>query len=196
VPTPLGHALVGLTVAWACLPDGATAAGPRHSETGTPPAPGGIPAPTARWFVAACVLSSVAPDLDIVLASHRGPWHSLAGGLLASGLAALAALAWHRRPGRLAWACLAAWETHVLLDWLGKDSSPPRGIMALWPISREYFQASLQIFPEVSRRYWRPSEFVVGNLESLAWELAIVGPPCLLVWLWLRHRRRPVQTSG
>jgi membrane-bound metal-dependent hydrolase YbcI (DUF457 family) len=145
--------------------------------------------------MAACVVASVAPDLDILLGVHRGPWHSLVAGGLAAGLVAVVGVLWRRGPARLALACLAAWESHVLLDWLGKDSSPPRGIMALWPMSRAYFQACLEIFPEVSRRYWRPSEFIFGNLESLAWELAILGPPFLLVWFWhtRRHASRPIR---
>jgi membrane-bound metal-dependent hydrolase YbcI (DUF457 family) len=137
--------------------------------------------------MATCLAASVAPDADILFGVHRGPWHSLAAGAIAAAVVGL--VCWVRRQGprRLTLACLAAWESHVLLDWLGKDTSPPLGVMALWPFSQSYFRSSLGIFPEVSRRYWRPSEFIVGNLESLAWELAILGPPFLLIWLW--HRR-------
>jgi membrane-bound metal-dependent hydrolase YbcI (DUF457 family) len=139
-------------------------------------------------MVAGCVTAAVVADLDIVFDVHRGPWHSVAAGVLAAGLVALAGLFWKGGAVRLALACLTSWESHVLLDWLGKDSSPPRGIMALWPFSQHYFKASVEVFPEVSRRYWLPREFVIGNLESVAWELAILGPPFLLVWLWHRAR--------
>jgi membrane-bound metal-dependent hydrolase YbcI (DUF457 family) len=77
-----------------------------------------------------------------------------------------------------------AYFTHIVLDWLGKDSSTPPGMMALWPISAKFYLSGLDLFPEISRRYWRPSEFIVGNLQSLAWEIAILAPVAAAAWLF------------
>ena len=48
------------------------------------------------------------------------------------------------RAGRvIACAIALAYASHTLLDWLGTDSSPPIGIMALWPFSRDYYESHL-----------------------------------------------------
>src|SRR5262249_40103231 len=83
----------------------------------------------------------------------------------------------------------AAWSSHILLDWLGNDTSPPIGIMALWPFSDGYYQSSLLLFDAISRRYWLPQEFIWGNLRAVAKEVLILGP---IAWLSMRvaYRRR------
>jgi inner membrane protein len=136
----------------------------------------GVPASRALWQVPAiCAALAVAPDLDMFVTTHRASWHSIA----AAGV--VAAAAWllartNRAGGRLALASGLAWGSHVLLDWLGRDLAPPSGVMALWPFSRDYFVSGLDVFAEVSRRYWLPAEFVWGNLAALARELLILGP--------------------
>ncbi len=63
-----------------------------------------------------------APDLDLLFHDHRGPAHSL-------GAAILVALAMSLLTRNLRWGLAAglAWTSHVILDWLGNDSSPPIG---------------------------------------------------------------------
>jgi hypothetical protein len=68
----------------------------------------------------------------------------------------------------------------VLLDWLGTDTRPPVGVMALWPWSHLYYESPLHLFPAVSRRYWL-AEFWVYNLEALFVELLLLLPLSLLV---------------
>ena len=92
--------------------------------------------------------------------------------------------------GALAIACALGYASHTLLDWLGTDSSPPIGIMALWPVSRQYFESSVHLFPAVSRRYWLPEAFWLPNLHSVLWELIILAPVTIVVRL-LRRRRAP-----
>jgi len=84
-------------------------------------------------------------------------------------------------------AVMAAYASHTLLDWLGTDSSPPIGIMALWPFSSEYYESHLHLFRAISRRYWLP-EFWTSNARALAGELAILLPVIALVFF---VRRRP-----
>jgi hypothetical protein len=70
----------------------------------------------------------------------------------------------------------AAWGSHILLDWFGSDTSPPIGIMALWPFDSGYYQSSLSIFDAISRRYWLPDQFIFGNLRATLKEIVILAP--------------------
>jgi hypothetical protein len=124
------------------------------------------------------------PDADILVGAHRTWSHSLCAALAFSVLVAVLARAARFPVARTTVLCGLAYASHVLLDWLGKDTADPRGIMAFWPISRTYFISGLDLFPEVSRRYWKPDEFIWGNLRSVAIELLILGPPCLLIVWW------------
>jgi hypothetical protein len=137
--------------------------------------------------VLACAALALAPDLDILLASHRTFTHSagaVAAVALAAGLIARALGA----PGLATGiACGAAVASHVLLDWLGHDGTPPIGLMALWPLSPAFVYSGVDLFADVSRRYWKPEEFILKNAVSIARELLILGPVAALAW-WARQR--------
>ena len=181
MPSPVGHALAAVAIG--CLVQRSVAGGRL---------PG-------REVVLFATLG-VAPDLDLLVGMHSGPTHGI-------GVAAVAAsLAWlplhlvrsasARR--RLALACALAYASHILLDWLGTDSSPPIGIMALWPFSQAYFESSLHVFPAVSRRIQQPELFWAQNARALYWELVILGPVAMAVIVWRRsfvpdriERRQP-----
>ena len=81
-----------------------------------------------------------------------------------------------------------AWTSHVILDWLGNDNSPPIGLMALWPLSHQYFQSSLHLFPAVSRSYGH-AEFWVRNAKALIVEVCVLGPLAAAVIMRARRRR-------
>ena len=119
--------------------------------------------------------AGMAPDLDFLFGGHRGPSH----GLGTAGLVGIVALLGTRH-GRLAVAVAAAYASHTLLDWLGNDVSPPIGVMALWPFSREFYQSNVQIFHAISRRYWQP-DFVMHNVRAVAWEVILLGPLAAIV---------------
>ena len=128
------------------------------------------------------------PDLDILTGSHRGPSHSLGGALIVGVLAAAVAILWRLPVFRTSLAAAGAVGSHVLLDWLGRDTSIPLGIQALWPVTTRYFYSGLDLFWDISRRYWLPHEFILGNLAALARELVIIGPICRCrVLLPIRH---------
>src|SRR5262245_48089531 len=132
MPTPVGHALGGLTAA--------LLANSAAKRPGLPP----------RVFLAAALLA-IAPDLDIVAGSHRTYTHSV-GAIVVVG--ALTWLLSHRKvPAPLATSAVltAAYTSHLLLDWLGKDTSRPAGLMVLWPFSSDYFMSGCDLFAEVSR---------------------------------------------
>lgn len=138
------------------------------------------------WWLACAGVLAVAPDLDILVTVHRASWHS------ASAAAIVAAAAWGAGqrlalPGhasRLAWLAGLVWLSHVGLDWLGRDTSTPQGVMFGWPFSRTYAHSDLDVFSEISRRYWKPEEFVWGNLRSVVREVAILGPLAAFSWWW------------
>jgi membrane-bound metal-dependent hydrolase YbcI (DUF457 family) len=128
---------------------------------------------------------AIAPDVDLLVGTHRGASHGIGAAVIAGLVIALLV-----RDGRWRWSAGAslAWLSHVLLDWLSNDTRPPIGIMALWPITHDYYKAAIEIFPPVSRRYWE-SRFWVYNLRAVIVELLILGPIAGLV-LWRSRRAR------
>jgi inner membrane protein len=166
MPSPVGHALAGLAVGWFL--------NSRRLSWDR----AGLLMAAAYGFVAAV------PDLDLLLPiSHRGASHSV-------GAAALAGLlAWGvTRRLRTALVFAAAYGSHILLDWLGTDTTPPIGLMALWPFSREYYESPWRIFMAVSRRYsW--AGFWAYNFRVLVRELLILVPFVMLAAI-LRGRRK------
>jgi hypothetical protein len=158
MPTPLGHALGGMAAGWA-IARGRSAAGGDWRKHGL-------------WFAALGMF----PDIDLLFHVHRGPTHSIAAALLA-GAAAFAAL----RHMRLAIAAACAYATHPLLDWLGADSSLPRGVMALWPLTRDHYQSAVEVFDSVWRRNETP-DFWQHNIIAVAREVIILAPLAWLAW--------------
>src|SRR6266511_1055996 len=147
MPSPIGHALGGIAAGWGNVP--------------------------RRDMAGAAILAavSIAPDLDLLFHSHRGPTHSAGAALLAGLVAwvltrrsAFAASPLPPSPGlrrtgrrdRRSWAVAVtlAWASHVVLDWLSNDTRLPVGVMAFWPLMRDYHKAGIEMFPAISRRYW------------------------------------------
>jgi membrane-bound metal-dependent hydrolase YbcI (DUF457 family) len=133
----------------------------------------------------------MAADLDLLVGAHSGPTHGLGAAVIA-GIATWAVLKWRGSSAGVRTACAAAiaYASHTLLDWLGTDSSPPIGIMALWPFSHRYYESSLHVFMAISRRYWLP-EFWTFNLAALARELLILVPIAIVVVALRRRVARP-----
>ena len=130
------------------------------------------------------VFAAVAPDFDFLWGRHNQETHSLAAALLAG----LAVWTW-KRDVRLAIAVTVAWASHVLFDWLGSDTTPPLGVMALWPFSSEYYFSGAFFFEAISRRYWLDN-FYTHNAWAVVKEILILGPPfALLVYLRRRQSR-------
>jgi membrane-bound metal-dependent hydrolase YbcI (DUF457 family) len=170
VPSPIAHALAGVAAGWIVDP-------PSRAKT--------------RAAIRRSIIFStlgMAPDLDLLFGAHSGPTHSLGAAVLVGFAAWLCLRTLGRESsGRMATACGLAYASHTLLDWLGTDSSPPIGIMALWPIGRGYYESHLHVFMAISRRYWLP-EFWTYNLRALLRELAILLPIAALVFFTRRLR--------
>ncbi len=164
MPSPVGHALGGLAV-------------------------GLIASSRPEWrWLAVCACAAMLPDVDFLLPiRHRGPSHSIGAAAIvgAAAFAAMKLFAEARDAGRMCVVIAAAYATHVLLDWLGADSSAPRGLMALWPFSTGSYVSDLDVFNSVDRRYWLPG-FWRRSAISLARELVVLGPFVVLAWWWRR----------
>jgi membrane-bound metal-dependent hydrolase YbcI (DUF457 family) len=177
MPSPVGHALGGLAAGWL-----ATDVGARR------PAVMNRPFATAILFAALGAL----PDVDVLVeGTHRLYTHSL----VAVALVGLTVAVSPRRLGfgraRFALVCMAAYGSHLLLDWLGDDRSVPIGIRALWPFSDAYFQSTLRWFPPVERRYWLPG-FWSANLRAIGWEIAVLTIPVFVAAAVRLRRARSV----
>ena len=130
-----------------------------------------------------CAVAGAAPDLDFLWGRHNQETHSI-GMAIAAGLLVYA---WKRNV-RLASAVTVAWLSHVLFDWLGSDTTPPLGVMALWPLSSNFYFADAYVFEAISRRYWLDN-FYTHNAWAVAREVLILGPFALALWFASRSKR-------
>jgi membrane-bound metal-dependent hydrolase YbcI (DUF457 family) len=162
MPSPLGHALGGIAAGWIVAP-------PRERSVA------GMLRSGALFAALALV-----PDVDLLFGQHQGPTHSL-GAAMVAGLA-VGAIA---RQARLGAAAACAYASHVFLDWLGADTAPPFGVMALWPLSHEHYLSRLDVFAGVLR-FYRPG-FWIYNIRAVLRELVILVP---IAWLVYRTRLR------
>ena len=164
MPSPIGHALGGIAIAWLAVP-------------------------RTNWRAAAILAAAaLAPDLDLLVGDHRGISHSVGAAAVAGAIAWSAVALGGRRRAAPRWAAAVAlaWGSHIALDWLSNDTRPPLGVMGLWPATREYYKAAFEIFPPISRQCCS-ARFWMYNLRAVVVELVILGP---LLWLALRAFNR------
>src|SRR5687767_4270066 len=113
MPSPLGHALAGLTV---------------HVLS-------------ARGAAERRSLRRAARLVD-GRNHHQAETRSVGAAALAAVVVWAAARLGHwARPEALGAAAGCAWLSHLVLDYLGLDTHPPIGIMALWPFERGFHKA-------------------------------------------------------
>ena len=79
--------------------------------------------------------------------------------------------------------CAAAYGSHLLLDWLGTDNYPPRGIQLMWPFNREWYISDLDVFPQTARLRIFTHGPMMTNARALLQEIAILGPVVAALWL-------------
>jgi inner membrane protein len=171
MPSPVGHALAGLTV---------------HALSGRDGA--------ERSLRRAVLLTAAAtaPDVDLLFSfvdgrnHHQAETHSIGAAALAAIVAwTVARLLRWPRPATLGLLSGCAWLTHVVLDYVGLDTHPPIGIMALWPFDRGFYKAPCILFLDIGRTLdWAT---VRHDALAVAWEIVLLGP--LLVASWRRRAR-------
>jgi membrane-bound metal-dependent hydrolase YbcI (DUF457 family) len=146
--------------------------------------------PSAGWFeraggtlTLACAVLAAAPDLDLLFHSHRTVTHSIGAAafvaLFAGAMAANASLP----IARVASMCCGAYLTHLLLDWLGADATPPYGIQALWPLGDGWYISNLNIFRQTARRFFFTAPIILQNAAAIVQEIAILAPLTWAIWL-------------
>lgn len=164
MPSPIAHALGGAAVVW--LADR------------TP----GRPASNARVAIA-CALAAL-PDADLLLPiAHRTVTHSLVAVAIVFLTISIAGAVTGKVTMRLALICAAAYASHLLLDWLQADPTPPFGIQLLWPLSSEWFISGLNIFKATERRDLLDVAVMKRNLIAVAQEIVIMTPVAAAAWL-------------
>jgi inner membrane protein len=185
MPSPIGHTLAALAVRWFGRPAGReSTAMPRVRLLGP--------------LSLACVALAVLPDVDLLFYRwHRTVTHSVGATLL---VMIIAAVVTGKVTGRIGWRVVlvlgAAHASHVLLDWLGVDELPPRGIQALWPFSHDWYISNWDIFLPTERRNAWSADSMLTNLRAVVGELALLGPIAVVAWLATRKRRSPARTSA
>jgi membrane-bound metal-dependent hydrolase YbcI (DUF457 family) len=190
MPSPVGHALGGLAAGWMIAglsPSrfGAAADGEARRARVAPVA-WHRSEPVLRQAIVFAALGML-PDIDFLFGTHSTYTHSLGAAVVVALGAAMLAPANRWIVGL---ACGCAYASHILLDWLGDDTTPPIGIMAVWPWSSGFYQSDLRWFMAITRRYWLPN-FWTHNMEAVIREVGILLPlAAFIAWL-----RRPVKRS-
>ena len=169
MPSPVGHALAGVAAGY--LVGGGEAGGHTAGRSGWSTARQLLSDRTVIVFG----LLGVLPDIDFLFGVHSTYTHS-AGAIAVVGL--LGGLAAKQAGVRAHLAVAAAYGSHVALDWLGSDSVAPIGVMALWPLSPEFFLSDRYWFTSVCREYWLV-ECWWHNAWGLTHELLVLGPVAL-----------------
>lgn len=176
MPSPVAHALAGAAL-YAALAPGT---GPRRDWR--------------PWALAA--FAGMAADLDFLPGLlvgqpsryHHWATHSLAAAVVFALLVAPLAARAVGSTGRCAALLLAAYGSHLVLDWLTVDSTVPRGIPILWPVSTAVFQAPVPLFTDIHHgASWE--KFVNWhNAAAALREALLVGVP-VAAFCGLRLRR-------
>lgn len=145
-----------------------------------------------------CVLLANAPDLDYFFGLFKGNvnyYHqTVTHTLVWVGVTALAiwACGWFRER-RASWLSLvlllALMGSHLLVDWLTIDYSPPIGFMLAWPFSDHLFHAAWAFFPAPAKQTWA-DVWTLQNLRLILVEAALTLP-LVLAALWFKRRRNP-----
>ena len=184
MPSPIGHALSGVAIAWT-------------ASLGEPRGPAGRTV-SDRWLPVYVALAA-APDLDLLVhGAHRTATHSVTAMVLVTIVAAAVTgqvtrlrasrSGWQAR-WRVALLCGISYGSHLLLDWLAADNYPPRGIQLLWPFSGRWFISDVDLFRQTARQEFLTAPIIRQNLIAVAQECLILLPILALIW-WARRRQR------
>ena len=174
MPSPVGHALAGLTTAWTLS---------RRQ-----------PIQADRGLLTIATGLAVLPDADLVHPDwHRAYTHSIGALIVVTIIAAAVTgkvtgpikkreVLGSKVPGskvrqvRSRWTnparasvvlvCAAAYASHLLLDWLGADYFAPYGIRALWPFDDGWYISGLELFRQTARLHLFTCPIMVQNAEG------------------------------
>ena len=164
--------------------------------------PPSSPIPSARRphltlpLLVASAAMAVAPDLDLLVGSHRTYTHSV-GAVARRWRHVVAARAGPRHPNAMRAAAMltAAYASHLVLDWTGKDTSTPPGLTVTVAVlvRRSTCQGGICSVKFRGATGCRRSSSS-GTCSALSWELAVLSP--LLILAWARWSRRTLKTKN
>jgi membrane-bound metal-dependent hydrolase YbcI (DUF457 family) len=170
MPSPIGHVIAGATIGYAFVPR----------------RPG---------IVALCAAVAASPDLDLLVAgAHRTATHSVTAAAVVTilAIAVTGGVTSTRRfvprsvQARVVAAIAVSYGSHLLLDWLAADPTPPRGIQLMWPFTDHWYISNFDVFRGTARRNVFTMDSFVVNVKAIAQEVAILGP---IAWAVFRIRR-------
>jgi membrane-bound metal-dependent hydrolase YbcI (DUF457 family) len=175
MPSPIAHALGGVAVAWVAdlLP----------GRTAGPDVPGALP-PAVSRVALTCACLAALPDIDLLLPiAHRTITHSLTAVAVLGLLMIIAAGVTGKVTVKIVLTYMAAYASHLLLDWLQTDPTPPFGIQLLWPFSSAWFISGWSVFRATERRHFLEVATMKRNAVAMVQELAILAPVMAALWL-------------
>jgi inner membrane protein len=174
MPSPLGHSLAGYII---------------HQATDSRVARNG-------WqLLVLYILVANSPDLDFIPGFfigepnryHHGISHSIGFALAFSvGLSTLRFFLRRDRFWRKLGIFFLLYSSHLGLDYLSTDTSPPHGQPLFWPLSSTYYIAPITLFPDIRRVSNSVGDFVVSlaclhNLWAACLEFLLLFPLLLIV---------------
>ena len=158
------------------------------------------------WRLLIIIVMANLPDIDFVFGAVQGNpnayhhlWtHSLMFVLLIGG-----GLGWtfsrmiHSEMNRMVPLFILLILSHIVLDFLAVDRSPPYGMPIFWPFSKESFLSPITPFRDVIRasntRAFLPRLFSLHNLWTVLKELGCLIPVLAWAMIWDRKHRHVVK---
>jgi inner membrane protein len=134
------------------------------------------------------------PDLDFLPGFfagnpnmyHHGMTHSIFFALVVSIVVGVAySIIRKKEMMKMSIILFVTYASHLLLDFLGKDTRQPFGEQLFWPFTSEYYISPFALFSDVHKAshsdIFLKSLFNWHNLTTMAIEVAILTPILLLV---------------
>ena len=159
-----------------------------------------------KWLLFGAVVLASLPDFDFLpglllgdpRSFHHQGTHSLAAVAIVSLVAGGVARRW--KLNGTAWGFWAGglYLSHLVLDFLVNDPSPPFGVQLLWPFSESYFISPITLFARFD--YFDPAVGMLTpllsfhNLGAMLQEIALMAPFLGLAWyIGKSHSEKYVQ---
>jgi inner membrane protein len=177
MPSPIGHAIAGIAGFLVMRKQ--------------------VPDHQFRWLFIGAIGIACLADVDVVpglllyanpTIFHHQAAHSLAAVGLIGLLTAVTALWFNLDPGRWSLWAGSVYGSHVALDLLVADPTPPMGEQLLWPFSYNYVIAPVTPLPRFD--YFDPmggifrSLFSYHNFLAITQEILLLSPIACLAWYW------------
>ena len=146
-----------------------------------------------RAYFLVILLMANLPDIDYVPGVLMGEinafhhWYTHTLGWVAAVALASWVLWWKTK--RVGWSVLAvlfaALATHLVADLFSGDGNPPYGIMALWPLTENFYISSTSVFWSLRKATWN-DVFQWYNIRAALYEALVILPVLVAVLLFKR----------